>query len=114
MRPSCVIPERLPRHHLRPGQGLRHQGGAVRQPLQGDGRLLHSQDEALRGPSYRAARHRYTLPSCCSRLSLPPLLPLHKPTANEDMYEQRVCNCGYCSNLEKQPKSLATPITARG
>ena len=40
------------------GTRLRDQGGAVQQPVEGDGGLLYRQDEALRGSQDRATNHR--------------------------------------------------------
>ena len=40
------------------GTRLCDQGGAVQQPVEGDGGLLYRQDEALRGSQDRAANHR--------------------------------------------------------
>merc|ERR1712117_895924 len=48
---------RVPRHH-QAGAGVRHQGGALPQPHEGDGRLLHEEDEALRGPRHGRAGGR--------------------------------------------------------
>ena len=40
------------------GTRLCDQGGAVQQPVEGDGGLLYRQDEALRGSQDRATNHR--------------------------------------------------------
>merc|ERR1711874_206405 len=41
-----------------PGAGLRDSGGALQQPVQGDGGLLQRQDETLRGSQDRPEHHR--------------------------------------------------------